>query len=91
MPPFSTNTTTFAQGVVRAGHARAVSSLGGTLTSPLGMGILGGSLLSDGVGNLMGNQKLGAKRATVEETAQKQQLASVIGGGGTGSAILNVT
>jgi hypothetical protein len=43
-------------------HARAVSSLGGTMTSPLGMNTIGGQLISDGVGNLMQNSKLGTHK-----------------------------
>lgn len=57
MPQFA-HTTTYAQGSAqtRNMHARAVSSLGGTLTSPLGT--IGGQLITDGVGNLMQNSKL---------------------------------
>lgn len=36
-------------------HGRAVSSLGGTITSPIGMGagIIGGNLMNGGLGTLM--------------------------------------
>lgn len=44
-------------------HGRAVSSLGGALTSPLGMGagIVGGNVMSNGVGTLMTSQNPNVK------------------------------
>lgn len=44
-------------------HGRAVSSLGGALTSPLGtgMGVLGGTFMNNGLGTLMSAQNTNAK------------------------------
>ena len=59
-------------------HARAVSSLGGTLTSPLGMGVIGGQLITDGVGNLMQNSNLRAHKrgASVQNTLMVEEQSN---------------
>jgi hypothetical protein len=64
---------------VRNVHARAVSSLGGTITSPTGGGIAAFAekmdrktgLISEGVGNLMGAIAMNQK--------QPKRVASVLG------------
>jgi hypothetical protein len=82
------------QTAVRNAHARAVSSLGGTLTSPLGAGIvinekmdkMAGSLITEGVGNLI--SKAPPKRGGSVIPDHDPSHLSVMGGGGTGSATL---
>lgn len=69
--PFPQTTQAQQISASRNMQSRGVSSLGGTLTSPLGtgMGVLGGTFMNNGLGTLMSTQNTNAKMVTQKRGA----------------------